>query len=100
MMAMSGQNPTELKTSHTYKMGDSDVSVSLNHTLLMNFLYNFKISKNISINMCSELYPVNTFRRRQKIFTKFGLGLNFSHNSMATLMDVEEDFSEYEFENL
>lgn len=100
MMGMSGQNPTEIKTSHTYKMGESDITFSLNQTLLMNFLYNFKVNKNISVNICSELFPLNTFGRRQKVFKSFGLGLNFSQNSLSTLMDVEGDFSEYEYDNL
>jgi len=46
------------------------------------------------------MYPANMFKRRQKVFKTFGVGLSTNYNSLNTLMDVEEDFSEYEYENL
>lgn len=62
--------------------------------------YNLQLNKYLAFNFVSELFPANIFRRRQKVFKGFGVGLTTTYNSIETLMDVEEDFSEYEYENL
>lgn len=79
---------------------NSQLTIGLNNSFLFNFLYSYKLGKNLSISVCSELNPLNAFSRRGQVFKSFGIGIEGKWNSFESLLDVEEDFSEYEFEKL
>ncbi len=68
--------------------------------LLFNGLLNYRVNKYLNISSCFEIFPANLVRRNQKAVKSFGIGITGSYSSLETLMDVEEDFSEYEYDNL
>lgn len=68
--------------------------------LLLNGVFSYKVNKHLSISSCLEMFPANIVRRNQKAVKSFGIGITGSYSSIETLMDVEEDFSDYEYDNL
>lgn len=97
---MSGKSPTEIKLNQTIKIQDGDIVLGLNQSLLLNAGVKYNLNKYLTINGSCEMFPTNITKRKQKVVKSIGIGLTARYSSMETLMDVEEDFSEYEYENL
>lgn len=100
MVLMSGKSPTEIKINQTIKINDGDIILGLNQNFLLNAVIKYNLNKYMIVTGACELFPSNITKRRQKIVKSMGIGLTAKYSSMETLMDVEEDFSEYEYENL
>ena len=74
--------------------------VSFNNSYLFNLHFKYNINKYFTIQGNTELFPANFFNRRQSVGKSLGIGVVLRWNSISSLMDVEEDFSELEYDNL
>lgn len=75
--------------------------MEISYSGLLHAYANYKISKYLSAQINTEIYPLSMLSRRNRKFVKsFGFGITGEYRSMETLEDVEEDFSEYEFDKL
>ena len=92
---MTGQSPTEIKASTSLKFNEGEANMSINQdfNIAGNLTYNF--NKNLSSSVCCELVTKNIHRRRN-IIKNLGIGFTANYESFRHLMEVEEDFSEYE----
>jgi hypothetical protein len=99
MIAMTGQSPDEFKLTTVYKQADSEFSFGINQSFTLFSVINYNFNKYLNFSMCCEFLPSN-IRRRRKIIKSFGVGFTANYQSVQTLMDVEEDFSDYEYDKL
>jgi hypothetical protein len=99
MIMMTGQSPNEIKLSGEYKLNNGSVSVGINQSMGLSTSYVYNYSKNLNFSLVSEIIIPNAIRRR-KAFKAFGVGVTYTHETISTLNDVEEDVSEYEYKNL
>lgn len=99
MVMMTGQSPTEVKLSTEYKQQDGEIVLGLNQSFVLNANLTYKFNKYLTFNLCTEIIPSN-IPRRKKIVKSFGIGFTGNYQSSQTLMEVEEDFSEYEYDKL
>jgi len=99
MVAMTGQNPTEIKLSTEYKQQDGELTIGFNNSFVLSSNLTYKFNKYFAVNLCAEIIPTNIPRRR-KIIKTFGVGFTGNYESIQSLMEVEEDFSDYEYEKL
>ena len=97
MIAMTGQSPTDIKASAVFKQEEAEASLSINQEFNLAVNLSYKFNNNLSANVCCEIATKN-IQRRRNVIKNFGIGVTANYESMRTLMEVEEDFSEYELE--
>ena len=97
MIAMTGQSPTDIKLSAVFKQDETEASVSINQEFNLAANASYKFNNNLSANICCEIATKNIPRRRN-VIKNFGIGITANYESMRSLMEVEEDFSEFELE--
>lgn len=99
MIELTGQTGKEVKLVSQFSQNDFDFAVGINQSFTLFNSISFKYNQYVSFNACSEI-NISNIPRRRKIFKTFGMGINFNYNSTQSLMEVEEDISDYEYDKL
>lgn len=99
MIAMTGASPNEVKLTTVYKQQEGEVSFGINQSLVISTNFSYRFNNYLSFSLCGE-FALPEIRRRSKVIKSFGVGFAANYDSMQSLMNVEEDFSDYEFDKL